>query len=86
MPQETRHTAGGRSEAEGTVKQSGVRGFPLHRPHQLFLLYQRNDSESWLARYGMTINSNLRSNINLRWDLCWLEPWHADHFQVLQYG
>jgi len=30
VPQETRHTVEGRSEAEGTVKQSGVRGFPLH--------------------------------------------------------
>jgi len=29
MLRETRHTAGGGSEAEGTVKQSGVRGFPL---------------------------------------------------------
>ena len=28
---ETRHTVEGGSEAEGTVKQSGVRGFPLHR-------------------------------------------------------
>jgi len=32
MPRETRHTVGGGSEAEGTVKQSGVRGFPL-QPH-----------------------------------------------------
>jgi len=30
MLRETRHTMEGGSEAEGTVKQSGVRGFPLH--------------------------------------------------------
>jgi len=30
VPRETRHTVEGGSEAEGTVKQSGVRGFPLH--------------------------------------------------------
>jgi len=29
VPRETRHTVEGGSEAEGTVKQSGVRGFPL---------------------------------------------------------
>ena len=29
MPRETRHTVEGGSEAEGMVKQSGVRGFPL---------------------------------------------------------
>jgi len=31
VPRETRHTVDGGSEAEGTVKQSGVRGFPLQR-------------------------------------------------------
>jgi len=29
VPRETRHTVEGGSEVEGTVKQSGVRGFPL---------------------------------------------------------
>ena len=32
MPRETRHTVEGGSEAEGMVKQSGVRGFPLQSP------------------------------------------------------
>jgi len=32
VPWETRHTVEGGSEAEGTVKQSGVRGFPLQSP------------------------------------------------------
>jgi len=32
MPRETRHTVGGGSEAESTVKQSGVRGFPYNQP------------------------------------------------------
>ena len=32
VPRETRHTVEGGSEAEGTVKQSGVRGFPLQQP------------------------------------------------------
>jgi len=35
VPQETRHTVEGRSEAEGTVKQSGVRGFPLQQVHKV---------------------------------------------------
>jgi len=32
MPQETRYATGGGLEAEGMVKQSGLRGFPLQAP------------------------------------------------------
>jgi len=60
MPREMRHTAGGRSEAEGTVKQSGVRGFPLQSPP-----FQKSiaSMQVWQVSGGITVSIGICSVI-----------------------
>jgi len=42
IPREAGHTVGGGLEVEGTVKQSGVRGFPLHCPKCKTSILEKN--------------------------------------------